>query len=67
MWYKKCLILFICTSHGLLISREKIMRQYEVGTNEKYKLFLYLAVGNIAKSTQTLILYFVTDKSGRKV
>jgi len=33
--YKKCLILFICTSHRLLICREKIMRQYEAGTNEK--------------------------------
>jgi len=44
MRYKKRLILFICTSHGLLICREKIMRQYEAGTNEKYRLFLYLTV-----------------------
>jgi len=44
MRYKKCLILFICTSHELLIRREKIMWQYEAGTNEKYKLFLYLSM-----------------------
>jgi len=60
MRYKKCLILFICTSHKLLIRHEKIMRQYETSTNEKYKLFLYLTVATIAKYTRRLILYFIT-------
>jgi len=44
MMYKKRLILFICTNHGLWICHDKTTRYYEVRTNEKYKLFLYLSV-----------------------
>jgi len=47
--YKKLLILFICTSNEQSICREKIMWQYEVATNEKYKLFLYLYVAKQPK------------------
>jgi len=61
------LILFICTSDERSICREKIMSQYEVCTNEKYKVSLYLYIAKHAKSTQRLILFCDTDKSGRKV
>jgi len=62
MRYKKSLILFSCTSHGLLICHEEIVQQYKVGTNEMYKLFLYLTTADIAKCTQRPIHFFVTDK-----